>query len=87
MLSLEIEFNYADPETAKLILGSVIPDNGAYVESQLTRNKIIFRMKADNAGTLRSTADDLLACIKIAEEASGLVSGSVPDLDSDTFTE
>ena len=87
MLYLEIELDYADPETAKLILGSVTPDNGAYVESQLTGKKLIFRMKADNAGTLRSTADDLLACIKIAEEASGLVSGSVPDLDGDAFSE
>ena len=87
MLSLEIVLDYADPETAKLILRSVTPDNGAYVESQLAGKRIIFRMKADNAGTLRSTADDLLACIKIAEEASGLVTGSVPDLDGDTFTE
>jgi len=29
-------------------------------------------MEAENAGSLRNTADDLLACIKIAEETIGL---------------
>ena len=87
MLFLELEINYADAETAKLIFESVTPDNAGYVESKLKDKKLTFKMKADNAGTLRSTADDLLACIKIAEEASGLVSGTVPDLDGDTFSE
>jgi tRNA threonylcarbamoyladenosine modification (KEOPS) complex Pcc1 subunit len=87
VLHLEIETEYADERTAELILGSVSPDNGSYVRSELNGNRITFRMAADDAGTLRSTADDLLACIKIAEEASGLVSGTVPDLDGDAFSE
>jgi len=84
MLTLELEIDYADAETAKLIFESVTPDNAGYVDSKLKGKKIIFKMKADNAGTLRSTADDLLACIKIAEEASGLVSRDAVDTDAES---
>lgn len=87
MLRLELTIEYPDAETADIILRSVLPDNGDHVDSVISGNKLTFTMSADNAGTLRNTADDLLACVKIAEEASGLVSGSVPDLDGDAFFE
>ena len=87
MLHLKLVLEYPDAKTAKTILDSVLPDNGKHVASVLEGNKITFTMEADNAGTLRNTADDLLACVKIAEEASGLVSGSVSDLDGDPFLE
>ena len=43
-------------------------------------------MKAKDAGSMRNTADDLLVCIKIAEEASGIVA-SATDFDGDAFLE
>ena len=48
------------------------PDNVGYVESEVRDNVLFFRMSADNAGTLRNTADDLIACLKIAEDAVGM---------------
>ena len=87
MLELELVLEYQDAKVAKTILDSVLPDNGSHVASVLNGNKITFRMKADNAGTLRNTADDLLACVKIAEEAAGLVSGPASDLDGDSLLE
>ena len=33
---------------------------------------MIFRIEADNAGSMRNTADDLVACIKTTEETIGI---------------
>jgi len=70
-LTLELEIEYPDEATAKAVFVAVEPDNAGYVESEIGGSKIVFRMSADNAGTMRNTADDLLACIKIAEESAG----------------
>lgn len=72
MLSLELRFEYPDAKTAETVMQSLDPDNGGYVESRLEGSILVFRMEAENAGSLRNTADDLLACIKIAEEAIGI---------------
>ncbi|MBQ1463001.1 MAG: hypothetical protein IIZ24_02325 [Candidatus Methanomethylophilus sp.] len=74
MLHLELRFPYDDERTAKAVLAAVSPENGGYVSSRLEGSTIIYEMEADNAGTLRNTADDLLACIKAAEDSAGLVS-------------
>lgn len=87
MPSLEITIEYDDPDIARTILESILPDNAGYVESSIDGNVLRFRMESESAGTLRNTADDLLACIKIAESASGLVTGAVTDLDGDAFLE
>ena len=72
MLSLELRFEYPDAKTAETVMKSLDPDNGSYVQATVEGNLLIFRMEADNAGSLRNTADDLLACIKIAEETIGM---------------
>lgn len=87
MLSLDLFVEYDDEFTAKAVFDSIFPDNEGYVYTELMGKKLKMHITADNAGTLRNTADDLMACIKAAEEASGLVSGSTPDLDGDTFFE
>ena len=74
MLHLELRFPYDDERTAKAVLAAVSPENAGYVSSRLEGSTIIYEMEADNAGTLRNTADDLLACIKAAEDSAGLVS-------------
>ncbi len=72
MHSLELRFKYPDAKTAETVMKALDPDNGGYVSTVQQDNILIFRMKAENAGSLRNTADDLLACIKIAEETIGL---------------
>ena len=74
LLELELRFQYADGRTAESVLSAVSPENGGYVEARLEGNTIIYSMSAENAGRLRNTADDLMACIKVAEDAAGLVS-------------
>ena len=86
MLELELRLRYDDERTAESVMRAVEPDNEGYVDSELDGKNIVFRMKAEDAGSMRITADDLLVCIKIAEEASGIVA-SAADLDGDTFLE
>ena len=74
LLHLELRFPYDDERTAKAVLAAVSPENRGYVSSRLEGSTIIYEMEADNAGTLRNAADDLLACIKAAEDSAGLVS-------------
>jgi len=87
MITLELRIEYGDERTAKAVFDSIAPDNEGYVSTELLGNSLHMRISADNAGTMRNTADDLMACIKAAEEASGLVSGPAPDLDGDTLFE
>ena len=72
MQSLELRFEYPDAKTAETVMKALDPDNGGYVRTIQKDNVLIFNMEAENAGSLRNTADDLLACIKIAEETIGL---------------
>ena len=74
LLRLELRFPYDDERTAKAVLAAVSPEHGGYVKARLEGSTIIYEMQADSAGTLRNTADDLLACIKAAEDSAGLVS-------------
>lgn len=77
MISLELEIDYPDEATARAVMDSLEPDNQGYVESELRGSKLVFRTEAKSAGTMRNTADDLMACIKIAEEAVGIATGTV----------
>ena len=86
MLELELRTEYDEPRVAESIYRALEPDNGGYVESVLEGRTILFRIRAEDAGSKRNTADDLLACLKLAEEASGIVA-SAAHLDGDPSLE
>ncbi len=79
MLALTLTFTYRDARTAETILSSVAPENGSYVRAELDGTSVHYTMSAENAGTLRNTADDLMACIKAAEDAAGIVSEHIAE--------
>ena len=87
MITLDLRIQYDDERTAKAVFDSISPDNEGYISTELCGTLLQMRISSDSAGTLRNTADDLMACIKAAEEASGLISGPAPDLDGDTLFE
>lgn len=68
MISLELEAELPDEGTARAVLAALDPDNIGYVESELRGGTIVFRTSSESAGTLKSTADDLMACLKAALE-------------------
>ena len=83
MLELELRMDYDNEKTAKAVYGALEPDNKGYVEARIESKTLFFKIVSEDAGSMRNTADDLLACVKIAEEASGLVvSAADPDGDS-----
>lgn len=83
MMTLELEIDYPDEATAKAVMDSLEPDNAGYVASELRGSKLVFTFSSESAGTMRNTADDLMACIKIAEEAVGIATGAVRDEEED----
>jgi len=84
---LDLRLEYRDNKVAKAIFDAISPDNEGYVETIIEKNVLTLHIRSETAGSLKNTADDLLACIKIAEDSSGLISGPASDLDSDTFFE
>ncbi len=72
MITLELSVECPDEASARALMEAVGPDNGGYVESELHGCEIVFRMGSESAGTLRNTADDLMACLKTASEAAGI---------------
>ena len=86
MLELELTISYNDETTAKAVYGALEPDNEGYVESKIEGNTLRFLIKSKDAGSMKNTADDLLACVKIAEDASGLVVPAA-DPDGDSLSE
>ena len=87
MITLDLRIQYDNGKTAKAVFDAISPDNEGYVKAELQGNMLVINISAENAGTMRNTADDLMACIRAAEEASGLVSGPAPDLDGDSLFE
>lgn len=81
---LLLTIEYGDSANAELIQKSLYPDNDGYLESEVKNGSLIFHMESDSTGTLRNTVNDLLACLKLAEETLSLGSPySVSDLDCD----
>jgi len=69
---LELKFEYPDHRTAENVMWSLDPDNAGYVRATVDGNTLKFYTESEDAGSLRNTADDLLSCLKIAEETIGL---------------
>jgi len=86
VIRLHLKITYQNERDAGTVLKALEPDNTGFIDSKIEGNELTFTITADNAGTLRNAADDLLACVKITEETLGL-SDAVPDLDGDAFSE
>lgn len=72
MITLDLTLDYPDENTANAIVSALGPDNEGYVESSVQGNTIHFRIVSEKSGTVKNTADDLMACIKVAEEMVGV---------------
>ena len=71
MITLELRVEYPHEDTAKAIMDALNPDNEGYLESSLEGSTIVFKVDSDKAGTVKNATDDLMACLKIAEEVVG----------------
>ena len=87
MMRMTLTLEYGTPSDAKAVYDSSKPDDDTYVTTELAGSKVVYRFTAENAGQMRSAMDDVLACVKVSEEALGLVSGALSDLDGDPLLE
>lgn len=87
MMTMKLRISYGSEKDAFAVYSSARPDDDDYVTTILDGCDVLFEFRAESAGQMRSAMDDVLACVKVSEEASGLVSGSGPDLDGDSLLE
>ncbi len=87
MLTMDLTIEYANPSDAEAVYNSSKPDDDSYVSTRISGNRVIYSFRAETAGQMRSAMDDVLACVKVSEEALGLVSGARSDLDGDPLLE
>jgi tRNA threonylcarbamoyladenosine modification (KEOPS) complex Pcc1 subunit len=72
--STKIQLTYKDEKTAKVIQKAITPDNigapdGMHIMALVDQNTLVIEIHSDRSiGSLVSTLDDLLSCIKAAEK-------------------
>ena len=86
-MELTMTMSYGTVKEAETVYHAASPDDDSYVTTELKGKDVVFLIKAENAGSMRSAMDDVLVCVKTAEEASGLVPVAAPDLDGDALLE
>ena len=66
-----ISFNYKNKTDAKLIFDSLDVDNENYLDSEISENKINYKITSDKLGSFLATADDLIASEIVSEKIIG----------------
>jgi len=68
-----IELEYPDEKQAEIVLMAIEQDNTTYASAELRGSKIIINASAESEVSMLHTLEDLLPCLKIAEEIIGRV--------------
>lgn len=72
-LNCEIELSYSSAEEANVVLEAISPDNFQYVTACSEGTKLFIKSYSETPMQMLHTMEDLLACIKIAEETFNLI--------------
>jgi hypothetical protein len=65
----EIVLEYDDERDAIAVMEAISPDNAPYAEAERNGRKVTVRSRSDTCPQMLHTMEDLLACVKVAEEA------------------
>ncbi len=68
-VSCEIHIRYDDEKMAKAVFDSLKMDNDKFVRGEIRGKELFFSMNSSNPMSLYHTANDLLACLKAAENS------------------
>ncbi|NLI74413.1 MAG: hypothetical protein GX369_06555 [Euryarchaeota archaeon] len=63
-----IELDYRDEAEAIAVIEAIAPDNAPYAQAERIGNKVIVYARSSTAGQMLHTMEDLLACVKVAED-------------------
>ncbi|MDD1756559.1 MAG: hypothetical protein LUQ39_06975 [Methanomassiliicoccales archaeon] len=76
-----IELEYESEEQARNVASSISLDNGKYASTEVVGRRLIITSSAPSAPSMLHTLEDLMACLKVADQVvKGKVEGS--DLDA-----
>jgi len=79
-----IELDYESQKDAEKVARSISLDNGQYAKAEVRGNKLVLIASAASAQSMLHTLEDLLSCVKVADEMVKGIDGSansLPDLD------
>ena len=66
---VELRRTWPSAEVATRIARAVTADNPEYVEARAQGAELVLRVRSTSAASARASVDDLLACVRTAEEA------------------
>lgn len=64
-----IELDYDSEAEATAVMEAIAPDNAPYAEAERSGSRLTIRARSSTAGQMLHTMEDLLACVKVAEDA------------------
>ncbi|MDW5563243.1 MAG: KEOPS complex subunit Pcc1 [Methanomassiliicoccus sp.] len=64
----EIVLEYETERDAIAVMEAISPDNAPYAEAERDGMKVIIRSRSDTCPQMLHTMEDLLACVRVAEE-------------------
>ncbi len=64
-----IELDYDSEAKAIAVMEAIAPDNAPYAEAERSGSRLTIRARSSTAGQMLHTMEDLLACVKVAEDA------------------
>lgn len=83
-LRCRLAFEYENEDYAKNIAQSISLDNGKFAEAEVRDRELIITIKSHSAPSMLNTLEDLLSCLRVAEQTVriGSLPDSLPNLDS-----
>ena len=79
-----IELDYESKEEAERVARSISLDNGLYAQAEVRGSQLVLTASATSAPSMLHTLEDLLSCVRVADEMVKGVEGSgdgLSDLD------
>jgi hypothetical protein len=71
-VEVTIELEYGDEKAACAVIEAIAPDNAPYAQAERHGRKVIVRSRSSTPMQMLHTMEDLLACVRVAEEAVGI---------------
>lgn len=69
---VELRRTWSSPEIAARIAQAVAADNPEYVRATAEGATLVLRVRSTSAASARASVDDLLACVRAAEQSVAL---------------
>ncbi len=69
---MTVRRTYATPEIAARLVRALEADRPSFVRAVVNGSEVAFTLTGPTARSVRATADDLLACLAAAENATGI---------------